>query len=71
MERLFDSDAASRWLADHGISRSPKTLRKLRCTGGGPRFRYFGNKPVYDEAALIEWVRARLSEPVENSSEAV
>jgi hypothetical protein len=70
MESLFDTAAASLWLGEHGISRTPKTLRKLRCTGGGPRFRRLGNQPVYTVPDLERWVEALLSEPASNNAEA-
>jgi hypothetical protein len=67
---LLDTAAAAHWLSDHGIRRSPATLRKLRCLGGGPRFRRLGNKPVYTESDLIAWIEERLSEPMGSTSEA-
>jgi hypothetical protein len=58
---FYDTAAASGWLAERGIRRSPAYLRKLRCVGGGPAFRMFNKRPVYDENALAEWVAERLS----------
>jgi hypothetical protein len=69
MERLFDTNAASVRLNEHGVHRSPAYLRKLRCIGGGPRFRRLGNKPVYTEGDLIAWIEARLSAPMGSTSE--
>jgi hypothetical protein len=70
MEILFDTTVAAEWLTAHGVRRSPLTLRKLRCLGGGPRFRRLGNKPVYTESDLIAWIEDGLSEPMGSTSEA-
>lgn len=70
MERLLDTETAAAALADLGVPRSPATLRKLRCIGGGPRFRRLGNKPVYTLAELRAWIEERLSEPVSSNAEA-
>jgi hypothetical protein len=70
MEPLLDTPAASQSLASHGVRRAPATLRKLRCTGGGPKFRRLNGKPYYTEADLIAWIEARLSAPVGSTSEA-
>jgi hypothetical protein len=70
LDRLYETEAASEWLKAHGINRSPKTLRKWRCVGGGPRFRYLNGKPYYTEPDLVDWVVNGLSEPVANTSEA-
>jgi hypothetical protein len=68
--RLFDTAAASEWLAERGIRRSPQTLRKLRCLGGGPRFRLLNRRPYYTEADLAQWIADRLSAPLGSTSEA-
>ena len=69
MDRLYDTRAAAQWLTDRGIRRSAKTLRKLRCVGGGPRFRYLNRKPYYTEPDLVDWVEAGLSESLGSTSE--
>jgi hypothetical protein len=68
--RLFDTVAAAEWLTMRGVRRSPNTLRKLRCTGGGPAYRTLNGKPYYTEDNLAEWIRARLSRPIGSTSEA-
>jgi hypothetical protein len=70
MEPLLDTEAASSALDGLGVRRSPKTLRKLRCVGGGPRFRRLGLKPVYTHSDLIAWVEEQLSAPVASNAEA-
>lgn len=70
MDTLLDSIAAARWFTDHGVRRTPSTLRRLRCTGGGPRYRLMNKRPYYTEHDLITWVESRLSAPVRSTSEA-
>jgi hypothetical protein len=69
VEVLLDTPAASACLARHGVCRTEKTLRKLRCVGGGPKFRRLNGKPYYIEPDLIEWVESRLTAPVGSTSE--
>ena len=52
MEPLLDTEAASAALDQLGVTRSPAYLRKLRCVGGGPRFRKLGRKAVYRQSDL-------------------
>lgn len=47
--RLFDTLSAAEWLTNHGVRHSPNTLRKLRCTGGGPAYWTLNGKPYYTE----------------------
>jgi hypothetical protein len=53
MQYLYDTEHASVWLERKGIRRTPKTLRKLRCCGGGPKFHRFNGKPFYTELDLV------------------
>jgi hypothetical protein len=69
MHPLLDTAAASHWLSARGIRRSPATLRKLRCIGGGPTYRLLNGKPYYTDLDLGAWVEERLSAPLRNSSE--
>jgi hypothetical protein len=70
MEVLVDTAAAAQWLTAHGVRRTSATLRKLRCIGGGPRYRTLNAKPYYMELDLGAWIEERLSAPRRNSSEA-
>jgi hypothetical protein len=70
MESLFDTTAAAQWLTAHGVRRSPLTLRKRRCLGGGPRYRILNSKPFYTKDDLAAWVEERLSPPRHSSSDA-
>lgn len=69
MERLLDTAAASQWLSAHGVRRTPATLRKLRCIGGGPQYRLLNGRPYYTEPDLTGWLVARLSAPIGSTSE--
>ena len=69
MESLLDSAAAAQWLTTRGVKRSPATLRKLRCLGGGPIYRLLNGKPYYTGPDLVAWIEERLSAPLHNSSE--
>ena len=61
--RLVNRREAAAYLGEHGFEVSPRTLEKLACVGGGPKFRSFGRKPLYSPADLIAWAEARCSEP--------
>jgi hypothetical protein len=67
--RLFDTPSASEWLTQRGVRRTPNTLRKLRCTGGGPTYRKLNGKPYYTEDDLADWIWSRLSGPIRSTSE--
>jgi hypothetical protein len=69
MQQLLHTAAAAEWLTAQGVRRTEKTLRKLRCVGGGPRFRRLNGKPYYTQSDLIEWVESRLTAPVGSTSE--
>jgi hypothetical protein len=60
---------ASRFLASLGLSVAPSTLAKYATVGGGPRFRHFGRQVKYLMSDLIAWAMARLSGPVQSTSE--
>jgi hypothetical protein len=70
MESLLDTAAAAGWLTSRGVRRSPLTLRKLRCLGGGPAYRLLNGKPFYTADALGDWIEERLSRPYRNTAEA-
>jgi hypothetical protein len=46
-----------------------KTLATKATRGGGPRYRLFGSRPLYGWGDALDWARARLSEPVTNTSQ--
>ena len=61
---------ASRYLADvWNVSRTPATLAKLACTGGGPPFQLSGRFPLYTEQGLDDWAQSLLGPVVNSTSE--
>jgi len=54
---------AADFLSAHGFRTAPETLAKVACIGGGPMFESFGRKPLYREADLLAWARARTTGP--------
>lgn len=67
--RYLDQDQASEYLAEKGLRIAPKTLGKLRVIGGGPAYRKFGRKPIYDPPDLDAWVDQKLGTPRHSTSE--
>lgn len=71
MLTLWNDKQAAEYLREKkGVKVSYRTLAKYRSVGGGPRYRYFGRTPLYDEADLDSWVDERLSPPRRTTSEA-
>lgn len=61
---FHDRTGACRYLKTvWGIVRSPNTLAKLACVGGGPRFVKAGRQPLYPEPDLDEWAARLIREP--------
>jgi hypothetical protein len=63
MEMYLDTEQASAYLRERGVSAAPSTLRRMRSrsVGGGPAFyRVGGRGPVrYRPKDLIAWVELR------------
>lgn len=60
---------ASEFLTQQGYKTAPRTLSKLRCIGGGPKFRRFGRRVLYRASDLTAWAESRTSGPLKNTSE--
>ncbi|HBO14279.1 MAG TPA: DNA-binding protein [Halieaceae bacterium] len=54
---------AADFLAERGYPCTKGTLQKIASTGGGPRYRLFGNRALYTPDDLLEWAEDRCSEP--------
>jgi hypothetical protein len=67
--RPLDRREASAFLTDRGYRTAPATLAKLACLGGGPSFRSFGRRPLYEPADLLAWAAARSSGPRRSTSD--
>jgi hypothetical protein len=65
---LLTRDAVATALTDAGFPISGATLATKATRGGGPPFRLFGRRPLYEWAAL-GWAQSRLSEPATTTSE--
>lgn len=64
MENKFlDRTEAAQYLAERGLRVSKNTLQKWATVGGGPVYRRFGNRAVYQTGDLDEWALAKLSAP--------
>lgn len=68
MTKYLNRIEAAEYIRARGLPCSPKTLQKIVTTGGGPRFRRFGNKAVYDPADLDDWIELKLTAPSCTSS---
>ena len=68
-QSFLDERGAAQFLSERGYKTAPATLATKRSRGGGPRFRRFGPRIVYEPSELLEWARSRLSGPVSNTSE--
>jgi len=69
-EKYYRTTEASQILNDGlGVPVAPKTLTKLRVTGGGPRFHRFGRNILYTVPDLLEWAKSRLSRKLTSTSD--
>jgi hypothetical protein len=57
-------------LSEAGYPIRPKTLAKLASIGGGPVFRKFGHRVLYDSKDLLEWAEKRAG-PLRESTSAL
>lgn len=48
-----------------GFSCSYRTLAKMACVGGGPKYHVFGRMAVYLESDLEAWIAEKLRSPEE------
>lgn len=59
---FFNTAGAASYLAQIGISLSPRTLEAMRTKGAGPIFRKLGRgkraRVIYAEADLLAWLDA-------------
>ncbi len=52
-----------------GIPTSKNTLQKWATVGGGPKYRLFGNRALYQASDLNEWVSSKLTAPRHSTSD--
>ncbi len=46
-------------LSGRGFPTAPATLEKLASVGGGPPFRKYGRRVIYERGELLAWAEAR------------
>lgn len=68
-QKYLDRREQSEYLARKGLRRSPKTLAKLACIGGGPKFVKFGQRALSTPEWLDEWAQSLISAPANSTSE--
>src|SRR5690242_15406741 len=68
-QRYLTRGEAAEYLTDLGYKIAPASLAKRAVVGGGPPFRSWGRKPLYDPEALLEWAQARCTGPRRSTSD--
>lgn len=69
--RIKRAEASAYLKQRHGLERTPGTLAKLACLGGGPAFRKVGARCVlYDIEGLDRWATETIGTPRRSTSEA-
>lgn len=67
--RYINREEAAQYLTEQrGLTVSKNTLQKWVTTGGGPAYRRFGKRAVYQIQDLNEWAERKLSAPRLSSS---
>jgi|JI10StandDraft_1071094.scaffolds.fasta_scaffold13845_7 hypothetical protein len=59
-KKYLTREEAAEFIGLHGLPCSPRTLAKLACLGGGPRYRRYGRNAIYTEADLEQWMEQKL-----------
>jgi hypothetical protein len=60
-KRYLSRDEASEYLKNRGFKIAKQTLAKYAVTGGGPAYRTFGTRVLYDPADIDLWIEQRLT----------
>jgi hypothetical protein len=69
-DRLLRRSEAAKYITQtYSIPCSPKTLAKLACIGGGPKFRLAGRFPLYPVSGLDVWAQSKIGPLVRSTSE--
>lgn len=66
--RFLTRAEAADYIIGRGLPCTKLTLQKLASTGGGPVFRRFGTRAVYQPADLDKWIESKLSAPMASTS---
>ena len=71
-DRYLDRREAAEYLtSQRGLRVSRNTLQKMATVGGGPPYRRFGARVIYDPADLDAWASAKLTPLRHSTSETV
>lgn len=70
MKTYLTRAEAANYIASKGAPISKNTLQKFATIGGGPVYRRFGNKALYQTDDLDAWLNERMSAPMRSTSEA-
>ena len=68
-ETLLTGKALAGALTQRGFPISSATLTTRRTRGGGPPFRKFGPRVLYDWGESLEWARSKLSPAVNSTAQ--
>ena len=68
-DALLTRDQTATALMAAGFPVRAKTLATKATRGGGPPFLRWGCRPLYRWGDALQWAQARLSKPVDNTSE--
>lgn len=68
-ERYLTRDEVSDHCKRRGLPIEKQTLAKYAVTGGGPAYRKFGPRVVYDPADVEDWIKQRLTAACKSTSE--
>ena len=66
--KFLDRAQTAEYLTERGLRVSKNTLQKWVTVGGGPVFRRFGNRAVYQAGDLDVWAQEKLSAPRRTSA---
>lgn len=63
-EKFLSRAESAEYLVDLGFPTTKRTMDKLACLGGGPKFYKFGSRVLYRPSDLTDWAQAKLSSPM-------
>lgn len=70
MKAYLTRAEAADYIASKGAPISKNTLQKFATLGGGPVYRRFGNKALYQAVDLDAWLAEKMSAPMRSTSQA-
>jgi len=69
MTKFLSRAEAAEHLTSRGLPITRLTLQKMATTGGGPLYRRFGTRAVYEAEHLDAWAAAKMGAPLHSTSE--